>query len=160
MALTRPSLVWSLVVLQCVCGAYFFWEIVASIFGLPSLPLRWQERELVELGASAGLILGALSGVSLAIGAQTARTRADTARRLTAGEFTKTVDSYFEGLGLTRAELDVAWLVLKGLSIAEIAELRETKPGTVKAQCTAIYRKAGVSGKTQLVSQLVEDLLL
>ena len=44
----------------------------------------------------------------------------------------------------------MALLALKGLTIGEIAALRATREGTVKAQCAAIYRKAGVSGRPQL----------
>jgi len=157
--LNRAWVVWTLVLVQCLCGAYFLWEILASILGIPSVPLRWRVRELVEAGASLGLTLGAFLGVSLALVAQKATNRAETARRMTSGEFTAVVDSYFEKLGLTGAETEIAWLVLKGMSMAEIADLRQTRIGTVKAQCTAIYKKAGVSGKGQLVSQLVEDLL-
>lgn len=117
-------------------------------------------RELVEAGASIGLILGAILGVRLALVAQNAAHRAETARRITSGEFTSVVDRYFADLALTNAETEVAWFVLKGMSLAEIATLRQTRIGTVKAQCTAIYKKAGVTGKSQLFSQLVEDVFL
>ncbi|MEM9269998.1 MAG: LuxR C-terminal-related transcriptional regulator, partial [Pseudomonadota bacterium] len=46
-----------------------------------------------------------------------------------------------------------------GLSNAEIAALRNTSEGTVKAQGNAIYRKAGVTGRPQLLSLFLEDLL-
>jgi DNA-binding NarL/FixJ family response regulator len=45
------------------------------------------------------------------------------------------------------------------LSIADIARLRQTSEGTVKAQSNAIYRKAGVNGRTQLLSLFIEDLM-
>ena len=61
--------------------------------------------------------------------------------------------------GLTRSERDVALLTVKGLSVAEIAALRETREGTVRAQCAAIYRKAGVESRAQLLSLFVEDLM-
>lgn len=158
--LRHPALVWSLVAVQVACGAYFLWEILASILGLPTLPLRWQTRELVEIGASLGLILGAALGVALARAASQEIARADNARRLTSGQFTAVVQEYFDRLGLTPAETEVAWFLLKGMSLSEIAALRNTRDGTVKAQCTAIYRKAGVSGKSQLFSVIVEDVLL
>ena len=53
----------------------------------------------------------------------------------------------------------MAWFTIKGLSIAEIARLRGTSEGTVKAHSNAIYRKAGVSGRTQLLSLFIEDLM-
>jgi len=158
--LNRPHLVWLLVAVQTLCGAYFLWEIAASIIGLPTLPLRWQTKELVQIGASLGLILGAFLGVVLAREASRAKTRADTAHRLTSGQFTDVVAQEFARYGLSPAETEVAWLLLKGLSIGEISELRETQVGTVKAQCSSIYRKSGAGGKSQFVSQIVEDLLL
>lgn len=158
--LNRPHIVWLLVAIQALCGAYFLWEIAASILGLPTLPLRWQTRELVQIGASLGLILGAFLGVILAREATRAGARAETARRLTSGQFTDVVAEYFRRFDLTPAETDVAWLLLKGMAIGEIADLRATRLGTVKAQCSAIYRKSGVSGKSQFISQIVEDLLL
>ena len=53
----------------------------------------------------------------------------------------------------------MALLAIKGLSLAEIAAVRKTKDGTIKAQCNAIYRKAGVTGRTQLLSLFIEELL-
>ena len=156
----HQGLFWCVIATQCLCGAYFTWEILASVAGLPSLPLRWQAREMVELGASLGLIVGAGLAVHLVTTARHAKARADRAHKLTSGAFAQTVDDYFARLSLTEAERDVAWLVLKGMTMAEIAEIRQTRPGTVKAQCTAVYRKAGVGSKSQLFSQVVEDLLL
>lgn len=69
------------------------------------------------------------------------------------------VDERFEDSGLTPAERDLALFALKGCSISEIAALRDTSVGTVKAQTNAIYRKAGVSGRPQLLSLFVEDLM-
>ena len=158
--LSETVFLWGLVAVQLLGGGYFLSEILASIFGLPSLPLRWQAREIVELAATLGLILGAILSVRLALRAGREIHRAATARRLTAGEFSAVVGDYFATLGLTDAENEVAWLILKGMSVAEIAGLRGTAEGTVRVQSTAIYRKAGVSGKSQLVALLVEDLLL
>jgi DNA-binding CsgD family transcriptional regulator len=158
--LRHPLIVWFLVALQMICGAYFLWEILASVLGLPIIPLRWEQREIVEIGATLGLLLGSLMGVALAITARREMRRAKRAQRLTAGQFTDVVREYFAKLGLTPAETEVAWYILKGMSISEIAELRNTREGTVKTQGTAIYKKAGVNGKSQLMSLLVEDLLL
>jgi DNA-binding NarL/FixJ family response regulator len=45
------------------------------------------------------------------------------------------------------------------MSTAEIAGLRATSEGTIKAQTNAIYRKAGVTGRPQLLSLFIEDLM-
>ena len=42
---------------------------------------------------------------------------------------------------------------------SEIASLRDTSEGTVKAQTNAIFRKADVSGRPQLLSHFIDDLI-
>ena len=49
--------------------------------------------------------------------------------------------------------------LVKGLSTRDIADLRGTSEGTIKAQTNAIYRKAAVTGRTQLLSTFIEDLM-
>ena len=41
---------------------------------------------------------------------------------------------------------------LKGVSIAEMAELRDTSEGTIEAPCAAVFRKADVLGRPQNLS--------
>ena len=79
--------------------------------------------------------------------------------RVASGAFLELLEEHFVRWSLTPSERDVALLSVKGLSIGEIAALRETREGTVKAQCAAVYRKAGVSGRAQLLSLFVEDLM-
>jgi DNA-binding CsgD family transcriptional regulator len=69
------------------------------------------------------------------------------------------IEDRFAAWGLTPSEADVAGFTIKGFSIAEVAELRGSSEATVKTHLNAVYRKAGVSGRTQLVSVFVEDLL-
>lgn len=75
------------------------------------------------------------------------------------GDLARVIDDQFAAWGLTPAECDVGLLALKGLDVAEIAELRDAAAGTVRAQLTHIYAKAGVSGRAQFAAFFVEDLL-
>lgn len=61
---------------------------------------------------------------------------------------------------LTTSEKEVAFLLLKGLSLKEIAEIRRTSEKTARAQSTAIYEKAGLAGRSELSAFFLEDLLL
>ena len=79
--------------------------------------------------------------------------------RLASGAFMDVVEERFSTWGLTPAERDVALFSIKGFSTAEIAGLRDTSEGTVKAQTNAIYRKAGVSGRSQLLGLFIEDMV-
>jgi DNA-binding CsgD family transcriptional regulator len=78
---------------------------------------------------------------------------------LASGEFIKVVDGKFDDWELSESEREVAYLLIKGLSIQEMADVRDTKPGTIKSQGNAIYRKAGIKGRNELVAYFVEDLL-
>ncbi len=69
------------------------------------------------------------------------------------------IDRQFGRWNLTRAEREVALLLLKGMSHKEVAALRSVGAATVRQQSTAIYRKAGVSGRHDLSAFFLEDLL-
>lgn len=75
------------------------------------------------------------------------------------GEFLFILGGKFTDWQLSTSEKEIALLLIKGLSIQEIAEIRVTKPGTIKSQCSSIYRKANVKGRNELVAYFVEDLL-
>jgi DNA-binding NarL/FixJ family response regulator len=58
------------------------------------------------------------------------------------------------------SEKEVALLLLKGLSLKEIAQLRETAEKTVPAQSVAIDSKSGLAGRSELSAFFLEDLLV
>jgi DNA-binding CsgD family transcriptional regulator len=60
---------------------------------------------------------------------------------------------------LTGSEQEVALLLLKGLSFKEIAAVRDTHEKTVRQQASAIYKKAGVSGRHAFSAWFIEDFL-
>jgi DNA-binding CsgD family transcriptional regulator len=70
------------------------------------------------------------------------------------------MDKQFQDWGMTAAEREVGLLILKGLSHKEIAALRATTAATVRQQAQAIYRKAGLPGKTAFSAYFLEDLLV
>ncbi len=77
-------------------------------------------------------------------------------QRRVLGEF---INSQFKTWGLTDSEREVGWLLLKGLSLKEIAALRTTLEKTVRQQASAIYQKAGVSGRHAFAAWFLEDYL-
>lgn len=60
---------------------------------------------------------------------------------------------------LTAAEADVALFAIKGADVAEIARLRGAAPGTVRAQLTRVYAKAGVGSQSALIALFLDDLI-
>ncbi|MFV1973695.1 MAG: helix-turn-helix transcriptional regulator [Thiohalobacterales bacterium] len=60
---------------------------------------------------------------------------------------------------LTGSETQVGWLLLKGLSLKEIAMVRSTQEKTVRQQASSIYKKSGVSGRHAFSAWFIEDIL-
>ena len=144
---------------QALCAFFFVSDILSSILGIQTTPLAWELRELLEIGASLGLILGVVLGALMLASTVRGRNIAEERLRRASGVFMELLEERFTEWGLTPAERDVALFAIKGMSTAEIAVLRSTSEGTVKAQTNAIYRKARVSGRPQLLSLFIDDLM-
>lgn len=69
------------------------------------------------------------------------------------------VTRQFSEWSLTGSEIEVGWLLLKGLSLKEIAMVRSTQEKTVRQQASSIYKKAGVSGRHAFSAWFIEDIL-
>lgn len=72
----------------------------------------------------------------------------------------KEIDRQLSKWNLTAAEKEVAFLLLKGMSLKEIAEIRNTAEKTARVQSMAIYSKSGLSGRSELSAFFLEDLLV
>lgn len=161
-ALRRPGPVAGMLLLvafQAACLAVFAFSTLGPVLGLRSRPIGWQWLELIQiaalLGLAAGLVLGARGFLR---SLQSGRAAEAELRRVTA-TFRDVLARHFADWGLTPAERDVALLAIKGLSLQEIARLRDTSEGTVRAQTAAIYRKAGVTGRPQLLALFIEEMM-
>ena len=75
------------------------------------------------------------------------------------GELLVVMRKQFTEWGLSPSESEVALLLIKGLSMREIAEARQVKEKTVRQQATGIYAKSGYSGRHELVAHFIEDLM-
>lgn len=85
--------------------------------------------------------------------------RLETSLSLARAAIQDVVDAQFRDWGLTAAERDVATFLVKGLSTAEIARLRGSAEGTVKAHLHGIYRKSGTGNRAEVLSVLIEGLM-
>ena len=146
----RPSrrrigsgVVLGVLVIQSLCAFFFVSDILSSVVGFTSTPINWRFREYIEIGAALGLVIGLVLG-GLVLRNVLQQSRAMERRlRVASSAFMDLLQERFAAWGLTPAERDVALFAIKGLSTQDIAQLRATSEGTVKAQTTAIYRKVG-----------------
>lgn len=144
---------------QVLCALFFVVELATDVFGLRHWALRWEVREALQVAASLGLILGAVLGVILL--RQTLQRIGEVERQVAAasGAFFEVMDGCFAEWGLTPSEREVALFAVRGYSNAEIAETRGKSEATIKTQMNAVFRKAGVTGRAQLISQFVDVLI-
>ncbi|MEM8822300.1 MAG: LuxR C-terminal-related transcriptional regulator [Pseudomonadota bacterium] len=145
--------------LQIVCATVVLSDIAASVLGLRSVPIAWEVRELIEIGAALGLVTGAGMGVVALRRSDARRQHVEDQLQAASGAFAELLEQRFNEWQLTPAERDVALFAVKGMTLTEIAGLRGTSEGTIKAQSAAVYRKAGVASRAQLVSHFVEELM-
>lgn len=110
---------------------------------------------LVAVALAGGVIVGARHLVKL-----TRERRArDASLQVARGALADHVLARFADWGLSRSEAEVAIFALKGLQIAEIANLRQSAQGTVRSQLSQVYGKAGVGSQSALIALFFDDLL-
>ncbi|NBD95721.1 MAG: hypothetical protein GVY11_04500 [Gammaproteobacteria bacterium] len=96
---------------------------------------------------------------------QIEQARADSVRwrsryQETISGLSRAIQTQFVEWELTKAESEIALLILKGLGLGEIAALRDTSERTVREQARAVYRKSGLANRASLAAFFLEDLLL
>jgi DNA-binding CsgD family transcriptional regulator len=157
--MTKPALLALLFLAQAACALFFAYDVFAALLNLPYQPIPWELREILEIAAAFGLMIGLVLGALTLMRAIKAKGRAEESLRRASTEFESLLQERFGEWALTPAERDVALFVVKGPAPAETARLSGAAEGTVKAQCNAVYRKAGVTGRFQLLGLFVEDLM-
>lgn len=146
----------AIIVAQALCAMFFMADVIVDF--REDGPLDGIHL-VVETVAAVALSVGV---VYLMLELRRLLTRMDsmeTGLRAARGEMAEVVAGFFDTWGLSAAERDVALLLLKGFDNETIAGLRGTAKGTVRAQTAAIYGKARVDGRAQLISLLLEELL-
>lgn len=155
--MNRGVLVSVVLTVQIVSAVFYFVNLLSTITGFA--PFSWMVHEMIELGAAIGLLLGIGLGAVVLRRTIARNSVVEDQLRAASGAFMELLSDRFDQWGLTPAERDVALFAIKGMSTQEIATLRDVSEGTIKAQTNAIYRKAGVSGRTQLLSLFIDDLM-
>lgn len=138
-----------------------------GIGGAGELALDLFEKSVLA-GAMIGIALLVVRVESMAANADTLRADLDHARRegaewrakgrILMESLSEAIKAQFDLWDLTPAESDIAGLMLKGLSLKEIATLRQTSEATIRQQAQGVYRKSGLSNRAQLSAYFLEDL--
>jgi len=151
--------------------AMFLFAGIAFLIGWDVIADYNEGAHFEHIAAELFILLAAAGGVLL-LWRQLNQTQADLAQaRVETEQWRRENSELIQGLGMainkqfntwnvTKAEAEVGLFLLKGLSLKEIAQLRQTSERTIREQARALYRKSGLSGRSELSAFFLEDLLL
>ena len=152
----------AILALQLFCAVFFLLDGVLDLLG-PIIPAG------VALGLGQGDLFEWLLGLALVVSVTVTalqvrrilrdQRRMKNALQAASGAFGEFLQHQFRDWDLSPSESNLALFAIKGRSIAEITRMRGTKDGIIKAQLNAIYRKAGVTGRPQLISFFIDEMV-
>jgi DNA-binding CsgD family transcriptional regulator len=150
----RPLALIALMVVQGFCASFFLSDVISD-----ALETGVTLHLALEVVANLALIAAIAVEAHVLLMMLRRAAHSEQALSVAQGAMADLMQARFAQWGLTPSEADVAGFTIKGFAIAEVATLRGSSEATVKTHLNAVYRKAGVSGRGQLVSVFVEDLL-
>lgn len=143
------------VLVLIAASAFFAFDIVTDLRAADESPLHVAIEALVFLLTASALLLEIRRVLRLR--AALAEDRARLARL--SGELFAVMQRAFERWGLSPSESEVALLLLKGLTMREIADLRQVREKTIRQQAASIYAKSGQAGRHELAAHFIGDLI-
>lgn len=154
----RFRLLFALVSAQMLLSFVLILEFIAyDVRGYDNIP--WEIVEMFELAEALSAILSIGVGIYVIFFLLRRNFHVETQLQAASGAMHALMLQRFAEWQLSPSETEVALFTIKGMSTAEMARLRGTSEGTIKAQTAAVYRKAGVGNRTQLLGLFVEELI-
>lgn len=150
-----PALIMGLIVAQIICAVVFLVDVLTDISELSALDWQIVPEALASIALLVGIAFEAIYLVHLL------RRKASLERSvgMASAALQTVIDSNFDDWKLTASERDVAALMVKGLSISEIANVRGSAEGTVKAHLNAIYRKSNARNRAEVLSHIMDTMI-
>ena len=159
----KPSFLGIILLLQVMSCLFFTYDVIKDIVEHSSDNLPYTEADAIhttfEFIAVVGLLFGSISmWQTLQHNIQMNAEAAETIE-IQKGHFDEITQSRFHIWMFTNSEMDVAKLILRGLSLKEIAAARSVSLGTVKAQTNAILKKSGVENRAAFLGLFIDEFL-
>lgn len=148
-----------LIAVQCGCVVFFVSDLIAD-FGEALAPGSSALHLGLETIATLSLLAAIMFEARYLYGLVNRKAQLEHSLQIASAEMQDVIDAHFEDWGLSPSETDVATFLVKGLDILEIAEVRGCAEGTVKAHLNAIYRKSGTHGRGELLSAIIDSLMV
>ncbi|MEH6629669.1 MAG: helix-turn-helix transcriptional regulator [Halopseudomonas aestusnigri] len=154
----KSAMLWGLLVIQIVCTLFFLADALGDMIFAGEI-LAGFSHDILESMVVLAMSLSIVFTITQIRRMLHRQRRMEDQIKIASGAFVTMLNQYFDSWKLTPSERDVALFLIKGMSFSDIANMRNTKEGTVKAQCNAIYTKSDVTGRAQLLSFFIEELL-
>lgn len=148
-----------LILIQAACAVFFVYDVTTDAMELGANGKSVDLKFIFETVSAIGLIAAVIFETTYLSRLIRRKEHLERQASLAAGAFYEVIEDHFNRWGLTAAEVDVARFTIKGFSIADIAQFRSSAEGTIKSHLNAIYRKAGVGSRGELLSLLIEEML-
>ena len=150
-----PNLVIALIGVQTVCALVFLWDVVHDL----REPISDSWHIVPEAMASVALLIGIGFEVVYLLHLLQRKASLERSVGMASAQIQDIIQFHFDTWKLTASERDVAALMIKGLSISEIASVRGSADGTVKAHLNAIYRKSNARNRAEVLSHIMDALI-
>lgn len=150
-----PALVIGLIGVQTICALVFLLDVLIDFSELAKMDWHLVPEAMASVALWAGI--GFEIVYLLHLLKRKARLERSVGRA--SSDLQAIIESHFDEWKLTAGERDVAALMVKGLSISEIAGVRESAEGTVKAHLNAIYRKSSSRNRADVLSHIMDTLI-
>lgn len=150
-----PALILGLIAAQLICAVIFLVDVLADFSAVTAMDWHLVPEAMASLALFVGIGFEAVYLVHLL------QRKASLERSvgMASAALQTVIESHFDEWKLTASERDVAALMVKGLSISEIATVRGSAEGTVKAHLNAIYRKANARNRAEVLSHIMDTLI-
>jgi DNA-binding NarL/FixJ family response regulator len=149
----------ALIAVQVICVIFFITDVVEDYrAAAPGSGLSLHLN--IEAVATLSLLAAIVVEVRYLLALLRRKAQLEQAVEIASAAVHEVIDAHFEDWSLSPSERDVATFLVKGLDIAEIARVRGCAEGTVKAHLNAIYRKSGSRNRGELLSLLIDGLLV
>jgi DNA-binding CsgD family transcriptional regulator len=150
-----PNLVIALIGVQTACAIIFLLDVMRDL--QEPVVVAW--HMVPEALASLALLIGIGFEVVYLLHLLQRKASLERSVGMASAQLQDIIQSQFDSWKLTASERDVAALMIKGLSIAEIASVRGSADGTVKAHLNAIYRKSNARNRAEVLSHIMDMLI-
>ncbi|MCX8225408.1 MAG: LuxR C-terminal-related transcriptional regulator [Sulfitobacter sp.] len=152
----RATVLAGIIILQGLCALFFIGDVITDL----SQGEHLDDLHLALESLAAVALVGGVVFMMVELRRVLARmSDMDAGLKIAQGQIAEVMHRFFKEWNLTEAEQDIAMMVLKGLDNDEIAQVRSTASGTVRAQTTSIYSKSDTHNRVQFISLFMEELM-